>query len=150
MLSYSRNRRDGHEFEQAPGVGDGQGGLACCSPWGRKESDTTEQQNWQQKPTQCCEAVILQLKEKKMLPFAWGSFFVFAWKTRPVKPISNVSLKEPNLLDPPRPQWSLLHLIRLCTDLSEDICQASLALFNSLSIYVYIFYIDTIQLKFNK
>ena len=30
------------EFEQAPGVGDGQGSLACCSPWGRKESDTTE------------------------------------------------------------------------------------------------------------
>ena len=31
----------GHEFEQAPGVGDGQGSLACCSPWGRKESDMT-------------------------------------------------------------------------------------------------------------
>ena len=36
---------DGHEFEQAPGVGDGQGGLVCCSPWGRKESDTTERLN---------------------------------------------------------------------------------------------------------
>ena len=34
---------DGHEFEQAPEVGDGQGTLACCSPWGGKESDTTEQ-----------------------------------------------------------------------------------------------------------
>ena len=33
---------DGHEFEQAPGVGDGQGSLACCSPRGCKESDTTE------------------------------------------------------------------------------------------------------------
>ena len=33
---------NGHEFEQAPGVGDGQGGLACCSPWGRKEMDMTE------------------------------------------------------------------------------------------------------------
>ena len=33
---------DGHEFEQAPGVGDGQGGLVCCSPWGHKEPDTTE------------------------------------------------------------------------------------------------------------
>ena len=33
---------DGHEFEQAPGVGDGQGILACCSPWGHKESDMTE------------------------------------------------------------------------------------------------------------
>ena len=35
-------RLDGHEFEQAPGVGDGQGSLAWCSPWGCKESDTTE------------------------------------------------------------------------------------------------------------
>ena len=33
---------DGHEFEQALGVGDGQGSLGCCSPWGRNESDTTE------------------------------------------------------------------------------------------------------------
>ena len=37
---------DGHEFEQAPGVGDGWGSLACCSPWGCKESDTTEWLNW--------------------------------------------------------------------------------------------------------
>ena len=37
---------DGHEFEQALRVGDGQGSLACCSPWGREESDTTEQLNW--------------------------------------------------------------------------------------------------------
>ena len=37
---------NGLEFEQAPGVGDGQGSLLCCSPWGRKESDTTEQLNW--------------------------------------------------------------------------------------------------------
>ena len=36
---------DGHEFEQAPGVGDGQGSLACCSPWGDKESDMTEKLN---------------------------------------------------------------------------------------------------------
>ena len=37
---------DGHEFEWALGVGDGQGGLECCSPWGGKESDTTEWLNW--------------------------------------------------------------------------------------------------------
>ena len=37
---------NGHEFESTPGVGDGQGGLACCSPWGCKESDMTEQLNW--------------------------------------------------------------------------------------------------------
>ena len=37
---------DGHEFEQAPRVGDGQGSLVCCSPWGHKESDMTERLNW--------------------------------------------------------------------------------------------------------
>ena len=33
---------DGHEFEESPGVGEGQGSLLCCSPWGRSELDTTE------------------------------------------------------------------------------------------------------------
>ena len=37
MVGWHR-RLNGHEFEQAPGVGDGQGGLVCCSPWGRKVS----------------------------------------------------------------------------------------------------------------
>ena len=36
---------DGHEFEQAPGVDNGQGILVCCSSWGCKESDTTERLN---------------------------------------------------------------------------------------------------------
>ena len=36
------HRFNGHEFEQALGDGEGQGSLACCSPWGHKESDTTE------------------------------------------------------------------------------------------------------------
>ena len=39
-------RLDGHEFEQAPGVDDGQGCLVCCSPWGCKELDMTEWLNW--------------------------------------------------------------------------------------------------------
>ena len=37
---------DGRESEWTPGVGDGQGGLACCDSWGHKESDTTEWLNW--------------------------------------------------------------------------------------------------------
>ena len=37
---------DRQESEQAPGVGEGQGSLVCCSPWGCKESDTTEPLNW--------------------------------------------------------------------------------------------------------
>ena len=36
------HRHNGREFEQAPGVDDGQGSLACCCPWDRKKSDTTE------------------------------------------------------------------------------------------------------------
>ena len=37
---------DGGESEWTPEIGDGQGGLVCCSSWGRKKSDTTEQLNW--------------------------------------------------------------------------------------------------------
>ena len=40
------HRLNGHEFGWTPGVGDGQGGLACCGSWGHKESDTTERLNW--------------------------------------------------------------------------------------------------------
>ena len=39
------HRLNGHEFEWTPGVGDGQGGLACCNSWGCKESDRTERLN---------------------------------------------------------------------------------------------------------
>ena len=39
------HQSNGHEFEQTPQDGDGQGSLACCSPWGHKEADTTEQLN---------------------------------------------------------------------------------------------------------
>ena len=47
---------DGHGFGWTPGVGDGQGGLACCGSWGRKESDTSEWLNWL--TWLCCELVI--------------------------------------------------------------------------------------------
>ena len=49
---------DGRGFGWTPGVGDGQGGLACCGSWGHKESDTTERLNWTEmngKPS-CCVA----------------------------------------------------------------------------------------------
>ena len=41
-MSGWHHRLDGNESELTPGVGAGQGGLACCDSWGRKESDTTE------------------------------------------------------------------------------------------------------------
>ena len=42
------HRHNGHEFEKAPGGGEGQGSLVCCSPWGCKESDVSERLNKQQ------------------------------------------------------------------------------------------------------
>ena len=42
MILTENHQLDGHEFKQAPGVGDGQGKLECFSPWGRKEPNTTE------------------------------------------------------------------------------------------------------------
>ena len=45
MYIYSIYCEFGHEFEQTLGDSEGQGSLACCSPWDHKESDTTEQQN---------------------------------------------------------------------------------------------------------
>ena len=45
-MIWWHHQLNGQEFEQAPGVGDGQGSLACCRPWSHKESDTTEWLNW--------------------------------------------------------------------------------------------------------
>ena len=44
-MAGQHHQLDGHEFEQGPGVGDGQGSLECCSPCDRKELDTTEHLN---------------------------------------------------------------------------------------------------------
>ena len=44
-MASPTHRLDGHEIDQAVGFGDGQGSLACCSAWGHKESDKTEQLN---------------------------------------------------------------------------------------------------------
>ena len=62
-----------HEFEQAPGVGDGQGGLVCCSPWGRTESDTTERLNsnvsrgWDVQDSKVTTRMIFKLRLKTMI-----------------------------------------------------------------------------------
>ena len=50
------HRLHGREFEQAPGVGDGQGGVACCGPWGHRESRMTEQLNGYRDPTPALRA----------------------------------------------------------------------------------------------
>jgi len=52
---------NGHEFEQTPVVGDGQGSLVCCSPWGHKESDTTELLNWTDNSEFLCMCAFLSI-----------------------------------------------------------------------------------------
>ena len=61
------HRLDGHEFEWTPGVGDGQGGLACCDSWGHKESDTTEQLNWTELALCVCVSVTFCFSTLKVL-----------------------------------------------------------------------------------
>ena len=64
---------DGHEFEQASGVVAGQGSLACCSPWGRKEWDTTEWLNRTDRDTQKRQRKELKhVSKKKNYFFKWG------------------------------------------------------------------------------
>ena len=55
------HRLDGHGFGWSPGVGDGQGGLVCCSLWGRKESDTPEQLNWTELACSSWHALIIRI-----------------------------------------------------------------------------------------
>ena len=52
---------NGHEFEQTPGICEGQGSLVCCSPWGLKESDTTEQVNSAHTYTRVCTQLLTRV-----------------------------------------------------------------------------------------
>ena len=72
---------DGHEFEQALGIGDGQGSLACCSPWIRKESDMTEQVNWIDGVGRGC---LMRLHHSPASPSSQSlllSFFLRCWSS---------------------------------------------------------------------
>ena len=66
---------NGHEFEQALGVGDGEGSLVCCSPWSRKELDTTELLNWTDLSNILLIpqdiAIVLKIKYFKCLQHIW-------------------------------------------------------------------------------
>ena len=68
---------DGCESGWTPGVGDGQGGLACCDSWGRKQSDTTEQMNWTELMATHClvSALMCVLVTQSRLSF-WDPWFV--------------------------------------------------------------------------
>ena len=83
---------DGHEFEQAPGVGNGQGSLACCSPWDHKESDMTERLNW----VLVASCGIHGRKEEKAV------VHILSWQTFPLK--SSVCVSWPELCAQPKLQ----------------------------------------------
>ena len=59
------HRLDGRESEWTLGVGDGQGGLACCNSWGLKESDTTEQLKWTEDPENFVQSFDWETVENK-------------------------------------------------------------------------------------
>ena len=65
------HRLAGRQFEWTPGDGDGQGGLACCDSWGRKESDTTERLNW----TECSNNVLSLSLGTSTIDLFNGNFF---------------------------------------------------------------------------
>ena len=65
-------QHNGHGFAWTPGVGDGQGGLACCDSWGHKESDTTERLNW--------------TEPQPSFPKLLYSWFPLIWDVRPLEP----------------------------------------------------------------
>ena len=67
---------DRHDFEQAPGVGDGQGSLLCCSPWGCKELDMTEWLNW----TQFHHFRIPGCDSLCIISFSFFFYTFFVWK----------------------------------------------------------------------
>ena len=78
MVGWWYHRLDGHGFGWTLGVGNGQGGLACCSPWGRQESDMTEWLNWLT-DSDWCEVVShcsfdLHFSNNEQ---CWASFYVF-------------------------------------------------------------------------
>ena len=78
---------DGNEFGWTPGVGDGQGGLACCGSWGRKEADTTEQLNWYYSPGLIVEWLLIALPrqtlEKAMAPHSSTLAWKIPWTEEP-------------------------------------------------------------------
>ena len=72
---------DGHEFEEAPGDGEGQGSLVCCSPWGHKELDTTERLN-----NNNSDMYSLWDKAFKQLLYPNYAFFFWSWRSSWAEP----------------------------------------------------------------
>ena len=75
---WMASQLDGRESEWTPGVGDGQGGLACWDSWGRKESDTTERLNWiEVKTSSTTLKGSFESRHPCCVPDLWGKLSVF-------------------------------------------------------------------------
>ena len=85
MIVWWHHWLDGHESGQVPGAGDGQRGLACCSPWGHKESDMTEQLNWTELNTLMAQKDIWALFSYAFAfiisrpSSSWRNYLLFSW-----------------------------------------------------------------------
>ena len=105
---------DGHEFAQALGFGDGQGSLACCSPWGRKDSDMTGQLNWHSQPW--CHLLLFILSW--FLPFTMSlcispflATLIFTWRKIALQNFaffSQTSTRTSNRCTVALPSWTSL------------------------------------------
>ena len=91
----------GHELEHAPGVADGEGGLACCSPWSRKESDTTEQLDWTELMFITASFIAAKIWEPPKCPSTdewikkvWFIYFIFSSHTHTPKYYSAIRKNE--------------------------------------------------------
>ena len=73
---------DGHEFGWTPGVGDGQGGLACCDSWGHRESDTTQRLNWTEEQKSKGTVNSLEKKVGRAWKISWGASLLYSPLTR--------------------------------------------------------------------
>ena len=71
------HRLNAHRFEQAPGDGDGQGSLGCCSPWGLRETDMTERLNNHHHQVHCSLAQVSCLSRRTSYIFYEGLFVLF-------------------------------------------------------------------------
>ena len=105
---------NGHGFEPTPGVGDGQGGLACCSPWGRKEPDTTERLNsskvWQAFTNMDCHGEKAPTFSNLFPTFCGEESSVQGEDTWP--PLSTFC---PEDSEPPSGLWSSQRTARMCS-----------------------------------
>ena len=104
------HRLDGRESEWTPGVGDGQGGLAYCDSWGRKESDTTERLNWTE--LSVTQADSIDLIDPRNSSFAEGhfepEFVIYDSEGQALYAMDIFSSKEKN--DSPSPTWRRVSL----------------------------------------